>query len=285
MKKYHQFMMNEDLFGQMSDNISREDLYDRIHGLRKWLYTSSGLGLMSVIDQIFEEYGYKNGLTSVEIEKFKSGLEIIRKTDLTSSYITSKLREKIPSGVENLKLVRDPNGDWDYLNKLNTNYTALAELVTELIMRGLEYNYDKGRIVYDRVMKDPVEGLTFLKPHMKRLIVSYFIERGQGLNDFRKFCSHIKVTTDMGEAAEMRVQKYLEDHGLEISYSGGNGDFIDMIFGCDMIVHSEKFGYKTVQVKNRFPGWASVAYYKIDWLGIGDPLGIFDLKTQQPIGF
>lgn len=276
--------MTEDLFSGISD-INREDLYSRISGLKKWLYVSTGLGLMSVIDSIFDDYGYKNGLTSEEVGRFRIGLEELRKTDLSSSYIDSRIREKIPMGIESMRLVRNPTGEWDYLNKLNTNYTALAELVTELIMRGIENNPEKGRVVYDRVMKDPVDGLTFLKPHMKRLIVTYFIDRGQGLNDFRKFCSHIQVTTDIGEAAELKIREYLESKGLEISYSGGNGDFIDMIFGCDMIVRSEKFGYKTVQVKNRFPGWASVSYYKIDWLGIGDPVGVFDLRTQSPIDF
>jgi hypothetical protein len=283
MKRYVEFL-SEDLFGQF-ETPDRELLYSKIQPLKKWLYVSNGLGLMSIVDEIFEEYGYKNGLTDKEIEKFYSGLEILKKTDLDPTYISRRIREKIPGGIESQKLVRDPNGEWDLLNKLNTNYGALSEMVTELVMRGVEFNPSKGKPIYDRIVKDPTEGLTFLKPYMKKLIVLYFIERGQGLNDFRKFCSHIGVSTEMGEAAESRIMEYLEEKGMEVAYSGGNGDFIDMIFGCDMIVRSDKFGYKTVQVKNRFPGWQSVSYYKVDWLGIGNPIGVFDLRAQTPVGF
>lgn len=276
----HNFI-SEDLFNQ--SDVNRELLFDKISNLKKWLYVSDGLGLMSVIDEIFDEYGYKNNLTSDEVSKFMSGLEIIRKTSLDDNYINSRIRSKIPSGIENLKLVRNPKGEWDYLNKLNTNYSALSELVTELIMRGIDFNYEKGKLVYDKIINNPVEGLLFLKPYMKKLIVNYFIDRGEGLNDFRKFCSHIKITTDLGEFAESKIMDYLISKGFEISYSGGNGDFIDMIFGCDLIIYNDEYGYKTVQVKNRFPGWKSVSYYKVDWLGIANPIGLFDLSSQIPI--
>ena len=178
-------------------------------------------------------------------------------------------------------MVRDAEGNWDYLNKLNTNYTALAELLTELIVRGCDYNYDKGKAIYDKIMSNPIDGLLSIQKYLKKLIEVYFIERGEGLNDFRKFTTSIRNMSDLGEDAELKVMDYLTSKGFEIIYRGGNGDFIDMIFGCDMIIRNDNYGYKTVQVKNRFPGWASVSYYKIDWIAIAEPeLQIWNLGTK-----
>ena len=239
---------------------------------------------MTIIDEIFDEYGYKNQLTSQEIDEFGRGLEILKKTDMDPNYINRKLRDKISGGIENLKLVRDEDGNWDFLNKLNTNYSALADLLTELIIRGLDVNYEKGIVIYNNVISDSKEGLMGIKRYIKRLIIHYFIDKGDGLNDFRKFTVKIKEMSEIGEKAEDRVCEYLESKGFEVCYRGGNGDFIDMIFGCDMIVHKDDIGYKTVQVKNRFPGWESVSYYKIDWLGILYPkLELYELTKRSKV--
>lgn len=280
MKKFKEFI-KEDLFSQVPYSIDRSELFRKISPLKKWLVTSDGLGMMNIIDEIFEEYGYGNQLTGEEIEQFTKGLESLRKTNMSDSYISRRLRDKIPNGIENLKLVRDPEGNWDFLNKLNTNYSALSELLTELIVRGCEFNFEKGKVIYDKVIKDPKDGLMSIQKFLKRLIVLYFIERGEGLNDFRKFTVHIKNMSELGESAELKIMDYLTSKGFEIIYRGGNGDFIDMIFGCDMIIRSDEYGYKTVQVKNRFPGWSSVSYYKIDWIAIAEPeLQIWELGTK-----
>ena len=52
--------------------------------------------------------------------------DIIKKSDGT--YYTKKLT--------NCSLVKDENGDWDYVNKLNTNYNDLSELLTTLFLKG-----------------------------------------------------------------------------------------------------------------------------------------------------
>ena len=281
MRKFHEFI-SEDLFNQ--SNVDRELLFSKIQPLGKWLVTVDGLGMMTIIDEIFDEYGYKNQLTSQEIDEFGRGLEILKKTDMDPNYINRKLRDKISGGIENLKLVRDEDGNWDFLNKLNTNYSALADLLTELIIRGLDVNYEKGIVIYNNVISDSKEGLMGIKRYIKRLIIHYFIDKGDGLNDFRKFTVKIKEMSEIGEKAEDRVCEYLESKGFEVCYRGGNGDFIDMIFGCDMIVHKDDIGYKTVQVKNRFPGWESVSYYKIDWLGILYPkLELYELTKRSNV--
>ena len=52
--------------------------------------------------------------------------DIIKKSDGT--YYTKKL--------SNCCLVKDENGEWDYVNKLNTNYSDLSELLTTLFLKG-----------------------------------------------------------------------------------------------------------------------------------------------------
>lgn len=281
MKKFQNFVF-EDFFSQNSKDINL--LYSKIHPLGKWLIKSDGLGMMKIIDEIFEEYGYTNPLTSAEINKFILGLSILRKTNIDPSYISKRLRDKIPNGIENLKLIRDADGNWDYLNKLNTNYSAISELLSTLISRGLDTNYENGIVVYNNVISDPKSGLLSISKYIKRLIIHYFIDKGEGLNDFRKFTEKIKEMSDIGEVAEDKICNYLTLMGFEISYKGGNGDFIDMIFGCDMIVFREDIGYKTIQVKNRFPGWDSISYYKIDWIGILYPtLEIYDFASRSKV--
>jgi len=282
MKRWMEFL-NENLFTPVSQP-DRDLLYRKINELKRWLHLPEGLDLRNVIDKIFREYGYVNQLTPEEIEQFGKGLEALNLTDMSNSYITWKLNQAMPYGIEKLTLVRDANGDWDFLNKLNTNYTALAELLTELIMRGIEYNKEKGMAIYEKVIANPQEGLMSIKKYLERLIVLYFIERGRGLDDFRMFTLKIKELSKLGEEAEETIAELLRENGFEVVYQGGNGDFIDMIFGCDMIVKHEKWGYKSVQVKDKFPGWKSLSHYKVDWLGLAYPnIELIDFKTQQPV--
>ena len=260
-------------------------LFNKINALGPWLYKSEGLGMMSTIDTIFKEHNYTKKIGFKQVAKFNKGLDILKKTSMNSGgYIEKQLRYKLPNGIANAKLVEDDNGDWDYVNKLNTNYTELAELLAELIIRGMEKNPDKGQIVYDTITNNTKDGLLKLKPHLKRLIEVYIIENGKGLEDFKSFTKHIKRLSDIGERAEEDIVKKLIENGCEIKYQGGNGDFIDMIFGTDIIIYSEELGYKTVQVKNRID-WDLLGHYKVDWIAEGVSLKIFDRLTKTEVNF
>lgn len=259
-------------------------LFTKISSLGKWLYQYDGLDMMNTIDSIFNENNYRTPLNSAEIKTFKDGIEILKKTSMPLSYINNRLNSKVPNGTSELKLVRNPNGEYDFINKLNTSYSDISDMLTELIMRGIENNPDKGILVYNSIIEDPKVGLLNIKIHMKRLITLYFIERGSGLDDIRQFTRFSTKMSAIGEKAEDDIKQILISKGFEIVYQGGNGDFIDMIFGADMVVFREDMGYKTVQVKTKLPPWSSIKYYKVDWVAVTRPsVKFYILETEQEL--
>lgn len=267
-----------------STSEERSLLFDKISNLKNWLYQSNGLGMMSIIDDIFEENGYCQKITMKEVAQFEYGLDILKKTSMSLDYINQQLSRKLPGGILNAKLVKDKNGDWDYVNKLNTNYSDLSDLLTELIMRGMHSNPERGKAIYDSIINNPTDGLLALKPHLKKLIVKYFIENGNGLDDFKSFTKFSRKMSNIGELCETKITDKLASNGFEIKYRGGNGDFIDMLFGTDIIVYRDDFGFKTIQVKNTIY-WNRVDYYQVDWIGDGQSLKLYDRINRKEIDF
>ena len=183
--------------------------------------------------------------------------------------IEKKLSDKLPGGIENVGLIRDESGNWSYINKLNTNYSDLADMLTELIMRGIKMNKIKGKKVYESIMIDPQKALLKLKKHIPGLINRYFKNGHDLINELEKFTVYSRRFSKIGEDAEYKIANYLIKEGYEIAYQGGNGDFIDMIFGCDLIVKKDN-QLKTVQIKHKEPKW-STDYYDVDWIAIANP--------------
>ncbi len=266
-----------------SETPDKESLFKRIESLHAWLYKSNGLGMMKIIDDIFIENGYESPLTDKQYNKFMNGLENLKKTSMPLSYINSQLRYKTPDGRNSMNLVLDENGDWHPVNKLNTNYSDLADLLSELVMRGINRNYEKGKAIYDSIMIDPKEGLLSIKSHLKKLIIFYFITNGKGLDDFKTFVRFSTRMSKIGEEAEDKVVQFLESKGFDIIYTGGNGDFLDMIFGTDIIVYKDDLQYKSVQVKNRITDWSKLSHYKVDWVAETNPIVIYNLKDGTPV--
>jgi hypothetical protein len=257
-------------------------LFNKISSLERWLYRTDGLGLMNVIDELFLEQGYSVELTKEEKIKLEEGLYFLRLTKMKESYIRRRLMDKLPGGIDGIKLVKDSDGNYMYVNKLNTNYRDLSEMLVELIKRGCEANPDKGFAVYNDVIENPKFGLSKLKPYIKKLLENYFVKDGNGLDDFNKFTKYSTILTGIGEKSEEEFKEYFEDMGFEVLYQGGNGDFIDMIFGCDLIVHREDYEFKSVQIKHNFPSWENLKYYEVDWVGIRKPnITLYELKTRR----
>jgi hypothetical protein len=260
----------------------RKILFERIKSITRSfsLYKESGLGMMKIIDDIFKEQGYGSYLSPYQIKKFNRGLMEIRKTSMSTDYINSQLSRKLPNGIGSVKLVLDNDGEWHHVNKLNTNYLDISDLLTELVMRGIERNPEKGMSIYDSIIKNPKEGLLSIKPYLKQLIIFYFIKNGLGIDDFKSFTKYSIKMSKIGEDAEQEVSDYLKSMGFEIKYSGGNGDFIDMIFGCDLIVSREDIGYKSVQVKSIIHDWKKLSHYKVDWVAETGPTRIYNLRHR-----
>ena len=284
MKKFSESQLS--IF-ESPDPLDFIALFEKMKNLKSWLYTSTGLGMMSIIDDIFKEYNYETSLNQNQIDKFNRGVELLKKTSMPLDHINLRLSQKLPGGIQSKKLVLDENGEWDYVNKLNTNYLDLSDLLVELIKRGCERNYEKGKAVYDSIMQDPIKGLLNIKPYLKKLIIYYFIKNGLGLEDFKKLTKYSREMSKIGEVAEDSVTAFLQSKGFLIAHSGGNGDFIDMVFGVDLIIfcHTNKnpglVGYKSVQIKNRIDDWSKLSYYKVDIVAETRPVRFYNLKDRS----
>jgi hypothetical protein len=168
------------------------------------------------------------------------------------------------------------DGEWQPINKLNTNYYDLAELLTELIYR--EGTNLRGTI--QSIINDPLTTLKRMKPTLESMLSEYF----KDTKEFLDYTKNIQKTSAIGEKAENDVKEYLESNGFKSLYDGGNGDLIDMAFGTDLIMQHPDLGVKTIQVKNSEKAWNRDDEYKnVDWVVIANPLTIYDNKTKEKI--
>ena len=211
---------------------------DNIRKLGSWLGDYDGLNMKDIVNKLLEDdkqcedmnpkyqkpmgYLYKTGIVK----------DIIKKSDGT--YYTKKLN--------NCCLVKDENGEWDYVNKLNTNYNDLSELLTTLFLKG-------GKI--DELTKlNVAEIKSYLLNLRKNNVLLKLFMKYFTIDEYRDFTYNTKGNTVRGDYVEDLTKQMLEKEGYTTLYEGGNGDFIDMKYGVDLIV--EKDGdINLVQVKSR----------------------------------
>lgn len=242
----------------------------KISSLKTWLFKDSGLGLMKIIDQ--KKKNLESDIPDYLKEKFLEGANLLHAIGKINqkeldNFITRHVQDKKQVYIDGL---------WQPINKLNTNYFDLAELLTDLIYRGGE----KAKPTIQHVISDPEKGLLKIKPYLVRLIDNYFVN-SEELHDYTK---NTLKKSEEGEKAEAKVKEILEEFGFKTDYEGGNGDMIDMVFGTDLIMSSPKFGTKTIQVKSNESSWRRDEEYKyIDWIVIANPFTIYDNKTKEEI--
>ena len=219
---------------------------DNIRKLGGWLGDYKGLNMRDVINKLLEEsyitedMNYKYQKPMGYLHKTGKVEDIIKKSDGT--YYTKKLT--------NRSLVKDENGEWDYVNKLNTNYNDLSELLTTLFLKGgkieelTKMNSTEIKLYLSKIRKNNV---------LLKLFMKYFT-----IDEYKDFTYNTKSNTVKGDYVEDLTKQMLEKEGYTTLYKGGNGDFIDMIYGIDLMV--EKDGdISLIQVKST----ASTAKYSI----------------------
>ena len=257
------------------ENPKANELAERINGLGPWLSKSpykkvrgkwvesiyNGLGLKKIINQKLESL--KTNIPQSEIDKVAKGLKILYST---GNYD----RDEIINTYESLKTKKlvYVDGEWHFVNKLNTNWSDTAELITELIVR-------MGDL--DKVYEE--ENIKEYLYNIRGEISSFLDKNFKDKKDYLDYTNNSKVNSAAGEEAEDVIEGFLSENGFEILYRGGNGDFLDMIYGTDIIVKHPKHGIKTIQVKENTPNWD----YNVDWVGIGNGIKIYDNKTKEDI--
>jgi len=214
------------------NNPQHRKLCYELYTLGSFLYRD--LGLKDIIDQKRELMGQVEDLN----DKYQEPLEIL--------YNTGKFKEIKKEGnkyylpiLGDRVTVYDEKGEWSYVNKLNTNYADLAELLTELFIRGGVANKlsNKNKLGLKTYLNS-------IKDKLINVLDKYF-----HLDEYKEFVRNTKVLSNRGEKAEEDVKKVLEEFGMKTLYAGGHGDFIDMIFGVDLIMDYKGKTY-LIQVKN-----------------------------------
>lgn len=242
----------------------------KIASLKSWIHKDDGLGLKNIINKKIDSL--KTDVPDELRQQFINGAELLN----SLGKIDNRQKDYfINNKVGSSKLVY-LNGEWMPINKLNTNYSDLSEMMTDLIYKG----GDKAKPFIDAIMENPIDGLTKIKPYIGKLVDKYFSDPSV-LSDYTR---NIQRSSDIGETAENEVKEKLEEMGFKSEYSGGNGDLIDMTFGTDLIMTSPKYGTKTIQVKNSERAWdRSESYRYVDWVIVANPFTVYDNKTKEKI--
>jgi hypothetical protein len=244
----------------------------KLNNLKSWLWAKNGLGLRDDIESTLSDLYTEIPLE--DMDKFMKGVDLIQQS---GKYSDDEIERNIER-IKNAKLIY-VDGKWHFVNKLNTNYTDISELITEIIVR-------MGKIeeTLDFLNRRPKEDdlkvflLKSVKPNFKRFIDEYFKDKLEIL----EFTRNSRYNTEIGEKAEDRIEKLLESNGFKILYRGGNGDLVDMIFGADIIAERFDYGIVLVQVKSSGPNWESLGRYNVDFVGIGDGK-IYDANKRKLI--
>lgn len=242
------------------------------NSLQSWISSYKGLNLRRDIESYLNDL-YTN-IPQEDLDKFMKGVEFIKQT---GKYSDDEI-EKNVERIKNSKLIYI-DGEWHYVNKLNTNYSDTSELLTTIIEK-----MGKMDEVYNWLIKDPnperVKNflLKSIKPNISKFLNTTFKDKIEIL----QFTRNSKNNTEIGDAAESKIESILEKNGFTILYRGGNGDLVDMIFGADIIAERFDKGIVLIQVKSSGPKWESLGNYKVDWIGIGNGK-FYDKNTRDEI--
>lgn len=207
--------------------------------LRRAGVREQGLGLRSIIDDILSYHKvikdindeYQDVFKILKGIKDKNGREVF----YDISYVDGKYTHR---RFKNTGLIKDENDKYHFVNKLNTNYSDLSELLTKvLIGLNLTYLADSSNVMIKSVLLEN-------KPDIEKYIRDYF-----NIDEMKSFTRNSVATSKRGDDSENYVCSVLEKFGMKTLYQGGNGDFVDMVFGIDLIMEY-KNRIITCQVKS-----------------------------------
>jgi hypothetical protein len=250
------------------------ELCHKIGSLKTFLYDDSGLGLKNIINSKLNQMMELKDVN----QKYQGPLKLLydtKKYDQSGGYdyISEDGGYYENKVLKSVNRVFDSKGKFDYINKLNTNYADLAELLTELLKRG--------NMVQKLNTKDVLgvkNYLSSIKDKLEKVLDKYI-----DISEYRSFVRNTTFRSQIGEQAENDVRDILEKHGMKTLYQGGDGDFIDMLFGTDLIM-SDGGKTTTIQVKTKEnqakSDLSSWKYKKVDFLVAPTDNGIimFDHK-------
>jgi hypothetical protein len=281
---------NEEKINKTIPNVVGGNVYNKLNSLGYWLEDEKGLNLKKVIGDILS--GITFNIQKKDIE------DNIKGADILFSYgkVSQSRYKNFVKYIYDKKLVYvddkgnlDPNGKWHYVNKLNTNYSDLADLLSTYLEKAKNLGSPAATKILNTISNttdtETIKNVLLkYKDDFKDKLFGQYLESKTDLMNFTKNSTKF---SKYGDQMETDVSKAFENIGYKLLYRGGNGNFIDMIFSVDLIV-GRKGEAKTVQVKSsesdakRFESKKNkeaVDYlvYPLD----GQNFQVIDLKTSK----
>lgn len=218
---------------------------NKINKLGGWLLEDRGLGLKDKINDILNDI--KTNISEDEIKKYTYGVNLLRANGNISDMEYRRFIDTLPKKKSVYIL-----GEWHPVNKLNTNYSDISQLLNDLLVESKNEGELPSIKIIDVIrntenIKDVEDILYSNKDHIKGLFDRYISTPDQLLG----YTNNIKKNSEWGEKIENEVvETLLSIPDYKLLYKGGDGDFIDMIFSVDLIFKSPTNQTKTIQVKS-----------------------------------
>lgn len=249
----------------------KEKVYNLLNSLRYFIIDRGGLNMRDVIDRLLKEESSEKDYN----DEYQLPLSLLYKTGKFKDIkqVDGKWQTK---SLSNLSRVIDDKGEWHPVNKLNTNYSDASKLLADL--------FEKMGIS-DSILQQRSPGVGPEARYVSMDTLKFFLIGFKHENDIysliKKHIPDIKIYTEknreyskIGKLTEDKIAEILKSKGSKILYQGGDGDFIDMIYGVDLIIGNNRGDIRLIQVKSRAQDAKSAFegsikgknnYSKIDW--------------------
>jgi hypothetical protein len=212
-----------------------------------------GMNLQTAIDKVLDKE--KTLIPESTFKNNKKGAGLLLKYKKINE-------EQYNNFINKLKYKRQvfiDNEEWHPVNKLNTNYTDVSILLSDLLIDTYKENKldenlsEKLKTIFISIMNtnnfNEIKNILMSNQEfLWNLLVDTYKTNPRKLFDYAK--STIK-NTKTGEDIENEVRTYLENEMKWIfGYQGGNGDYVDMNFSVDLIMKDNKGDVKSIQIKS-----------------------------------
>lgn len=181
------------------------------------------------------------------IEKLKENGS--RCDNLLKDIESLKDKEIYKEGYRALRYIKDEENkyEYSYFNRLNTNYSAVAIMLTG-------YAID-----YNKINDDEIKVIEDFRENGQEYIKNVVRNYSNNLNTKIKHITNsiintIATTRSIGSKSEREFINLLNNQGIDYVNTLDDFSFVDFL-GVDLIVKFPKFGHYTpVQVKSSWPG-------------------------------
>jgi len=274
LKKFKLFLESDETINSNKNNREKQEVFRSLNRLGTFIVYD--LGLINDINKIISDISPAKDWN----DDYQEALELL--------YKTNKFRDVIKSGnryetfkLKNKSRAVDDNGDWHPINKLNTNWSDLSRLITDI--------FDKMGLIEEVYSNRFTTRLkSWLLNFKSKNNFHDLIIKNIGVKELHNYVSENRITSKVGESSEDFVANKIKEKGAIIEYQGGDGDWIDILFGADIIISKDSKIYllqvksKQTEALNAFNN--PTKYKEIDWVVAPHNGGIIIYSQKTPYG-